>query len=309
MAQETGIATLRGIFPALVTPLDGDGDVDRLACRRLVDHVIGGGVQGVLVLGSSGECATLDPSARRYVAETVAESVAGRCPILVGIAQPSLHLAIQDAQMAAAVGAVGVLVTPPYYGPVETETVAAFYRQLAEKSPLPLLAYNIPGFTHVAVPPSIVITLADEGVLHGLKDSGRDFDYFQQLAVGLRHRPAFRLLTGSDTLLLPALRSGAHGGITIGANVVPHWCAALYQAASSGEWPEAERLQARLIRLSVALRRGPFPVGAKTALSLLGVCGEEPSRPTRTLTGPERETLVAELEALGVGQAEHALAS
>jgi dihydrodipicolinate synthase/N-acetylneuraminate lyase len=296
------LAELVGVLPAMVTPLDQDGNVDDAGVDRLVTHVVQAGVHGVLTLGSSGEGAALGDGRRHEMIDSVTRHVAGRCPVLVGVARSSLESSIADAQIAESAGALAVLVAPPHYGPIEPDGIRAFYTGLADRLSIPVLAYNIPAFSHVALSADLVLSLAEQGAIQGLKDSSRDFDYFQQLIVGLRSRPGFRLFTGSDTLLLPALFAGAAGGITIGANVAPDWSVALTRAVADGSWTRAKELQAQLTALSIALRRGPFPAGTKNALADLGICDPWLATPSLVLTSDQRQALAADLDRLGICQ-------
>jgi 4-hydroxy-tetrahydrodipicolinate synthase len=293
------VVPLQGIYPALVTPLRG-GDVDRDACRRLIDHVVAGGVDGVLVLGSSGEGAVLTPRMRRTVVDAVANALAGRRPFVVGVITSSVAVAIEDVRHAARAGAMAVLVAPPHFGPVDDDGALSFYRALSASARLPIVAYNIPAFTRVAIRPDVVETLAREGTIAGIKDSSRDFDYFQEVLTRLRGVSGFRALTGTDSLLVPAQVSGAHGAITVGANLVPEWCVSAWTAAAEGRWAEAMRWQERLVRLGIAIRRGTFPAGMKAALALRDVCGEELAVPGRALDAAERRLLKSQLVDLEV---------
>jgi 4-hydroxy-tetrahydrodipicolinate synthase len=290
---------LQGIYPALVTPLR-DGDVDLDACRRLVDHVLAGGVHGVLVLGSSGEGAVLTPAMRRAVVDVVAHALAGRRPLVVGVITSSVAVAIEDVGHAARAGAVAALVAPPHYGTVDDDGAISFYRQLAGSVELPIVAYNIPAFTRVPIRPNVVEILAREGTIAGIKDSSRDFDYFQEVLTRLRGVPRFSALTGTDSLLVPAQLSGADGAITVGANLVPEWCVSAWTAAADGRWADAMLWQDRLVRLGIAIRQGTFPAGMKAALALRGVCGDELAVPGRALDAADRGRVKAQLVQLGV---------
>src|SRR5436309_11027510 len=154
---------LEGVLVALAPPMRNDGEVDVAGMGRLVDHVIAGGVHGVLALGSTGETASLDEPARRRVLEAAIAGARGRVPVLCGVAQNQLSTAIQEVDAAARAGADAVLVAPPFYYPTDQSGVLAFYRAIAERSTLPVLVYNIPQFTKVAAEPATVATLAQEG--------------------------------------------------------------------------------------------------------------------------------------------------
>ena len=259
-------------MPALVTPLHQDGSVDEPAIQRLVDHVLAGGVHGLLALGSTGEVASLDQAARRKVLAGVVKAAAGRVPVICGVAHSRLADAKADAIAAAELGADAVLVAPPYYYPIDQATVLSFYRAMAATSSLPILIYNIPQNTKVVADPATVAALAREGSVVGIKDSSRDFEYFESVCVATRSLPDFRIFTGSDTMLLASLAMGGAGTICGGANVAPAWVVRIFDDFEKGDWTAARTHQDSLIELIYAVRAGVFPSAIKATLHLQGLC-------------------------------------
>ena len=268
------LTDLRGVLPALATPLTRDGAIDEPAMKRLVEHVLAGGVHGLLALGSTGEVASLDEAARRKVLAAVVKAAAGRVPVICGVAQSQLAAARSDVKAALELGAMAVLVAPPYYYPIDQATVLAFYRQLGEDSPLPVLIYNIPQNTKVVIEPATVATLAHEGAVAGIKDSSRDFEYFENVCIRTRDLPDFRIFTGSDTMLLASLAMGGAGTICGGANVAPGWVVRIFDEFEQGDLQSARTHQDELIELVVAIRAGVFPSAIKAALHLQGICDQ-----------------------------------
>src|ERR1700674_561947 len=173
------IQDLRGVLPALATPLKEDREVDGPAIERLVEHVLAGGVHGLLALGSAGETASLDEASRRAILGGVVEAAHGRVPVICGVARTDLAATRAELKAAASLGADAALVAPPFYYPMDQASVLAFYRELADSSPLPLLLYNIPQYTKVTAEPATVATLGREGAIKGIKDSSRDFEYLE----------------------------------------------------------------------------------------------------------------------------------
>ena len=273
----------QGVLPALISPLKQDGTADEPAIHRLVEHVLAGGVHGLVPLGSTGESASLDETTRRRVLAAVVEASAGRVPVICGVAQSHLAAARVEVQAASRLGAAAALVTPPFYYPTDQRTVLAFYRRLAADSPLPILLYNIPQFTKVVTEPATVATLAHEGTLAGIKDSSRDFEYFENVCIATRDLPAFRIFTGSDTMLLPALVMGGAGTICGAANVAPAWVVRIYDDFRRGHWDAGRAHQDALFELVMAIRGGVFPAAVKAALHLLGVCDPWPAAPVEAL--------------------------
>ena len=266
------LSRLSGVLVALATPLHRDGSVDEPAIGRLVDHVVAGGVHGVLALGSTGETASLDEQARRRVLSCVLEAASGRVPVLCGVAQPQVSAATAEVKAAADVGADAALVAPPFYYPMSQQALMAFYRRLAEGSPLPLMLYNIPQFTKVTAEPTSVAALAREGVIQGIKDSSRDFEYFEGVCVATRDLPQFRIFTGSDSMLLASLAMGGSGTICGAGNIAPAWVVRIYDAYAQGDAAAAYDAQVRLYELVMAVRDGVFPSAIKAALHLMGIC-------------------------------------
>jgi len=292
------LKNLRGVLPALITPLTREGTVDEPGIRRLVEHVLAGGVNGLLPLGSTGETTSLDEPARRRVLSAVMEAAAGRVPVICGVAQT--HLAAVRAELAAAagMGALAALVAPPFYYPIDQATVLDFYRRLASSSPLPILVYNIPQNTKVVIEPATLGTLAHEGAVVGIKDSSRDFEYFERVLLATRDLPGFRVFTGSDTMLLAAVAMGGAGTICGAANVAPSLVVSVYQAAAAGEWDRARIRQDRLVELVMAVREGVFPAAIKAGVAMQGICEPYPMPPVAPLGAAATDRLRERLEAL-----------
>jgi 4-hydroxy-tetrahydrodipicolinate synthase len=274
---------LRGVLPALATPLTRDGAVDEPALDRLVEHVLAGGVHGLLPLGSTGEAASLDQASRRQVLATVVKAARDRVPVICGVVQSRLDDALADVTAAAELGAIAALVAPPYYYPIDQATVLNFYRRMAAGSRLPILVYNIPQNTKVVIEPATLATLAKEEAVAGIKDSSRDFDYFEHVSLALRDRPEFRIFTGSDTMLLAALAMGGSGTICAAANIAPRWVVNLFDTFERGDLAAARTHQDSLLELASAIRIGVFPAGIKAALNLQGICEPWPAAPVTPL--------------------------
>src|SRR5438094_1000814 len=141
------VQRMAGVLVALASPLRSDGGVDDPATGRLVEHVLAGGVHGLLALGSTGETASLDEPSRRKVLAAVVRAAAGRVPVLCGVAQPQLSTAMAEVEAAASMGAAVALGVPPVFYPTGQAARVDVYRRLASRSTLPLMLYNIPQFT------------------------------------------------------------------------------------------------------------------------------------------------------------------
>lgn len=288
------------MVPALVSPLGRDGRVDEAAVARLVEHVIAGGVHGLLPLGSTGETASLDETARRTILECVVAAASGRVPVICGVAQSHLPAARVEVAAAERLGADAVLVAPPFYYPMDQPTLLAFYRDLAASSAVPILLYNIPQFTKVVAEPASVATLAHEGAIAGIKDSSRDFEYFEGVCIATRELPRFRIFTGSDTMLLPSLAMGGAGTICGAANVAPRWVVRIDEKFRRGDLVAARAEQDDLYKLVTALRAGVFPAAIKAACHLQGICEPWCAPPLQPLEDKLQAKLRAQLQDWGL---------
>ena len=294
------IGELVGVVPALISPLRKDGLVDEAAVVRLVEHAIAGGVHGLLPLGSTGETASLDEPTRRTVLSCVVAAAAGRVPVICGVAQSHLPAARVEVHAAARLGASAALVAPPFYYPMDQATLLAFYRALAADSPIPIWLYNIPQFTKVVAEPASVATLAREGTIAGIKDSSRDFEYFEGVCIATRDLEGFRIFTGSDTMLLPSLAMGGAGTICGAANVAPRWVVSIFEDFQRGDMVAARAGQDALYQLVGALRAGVFPSAIKAACHLQGICEPWCAAPVQPLDEQDETRLRDRLEAWGI---------
>jgi len=274
---------LSGVLVALASPMTREGEVDPDGVARLVEHVIDGGVHGVLALGSTGETASLDERSRRMVLDGVIKAAGGRVPVLCGVAQSQLASAVAEVDAAAKAGADAALVAPPFYYPTDQAGVLAFYRAVAERASIPILVYNIPQFTKVVMEPATLAALATEGAVQGIKDSSRDFEYFEGVCIATRGVAGFRVFTGSDTMLVASLAVGGSGTICGAGNIAPDWVVRIYDEFTRGDLDAARGSQDRLFELVASVREGVFPLAIKAALHMRGICEPWSAPPVRKL--------------------------
>lgn len=294
------IDRLAGVLVALASPLKRDGTIDEPGFARLVEHVLAGGVHGLLPLGSTGEGAALDEPSRRKALQAVIGATAGRVPVICGVAQPNLVSARAEVEAAARLGADAALVAPPFYYPMDQAGVLTFYRRIADAAPLPILVYNIPQFTKVAVEPATVATLAGEGAIRGIKDSSRDFEYFEGVCIATRDTAGFRVFTGSDTMLVASLAVGAAGTICGAGNIAPHWVVRIYDEYVRGSLEAARASQDALYKLVMALRGDIFPGAIKAGLHMQGICEPWSAPPAQRLGERHEARLREQLAAWGL---------
>ncbi|MDL5201493.1 dihydrodipicolinate synthase family protein [Streptomyces sp. ALI-76-A] len=245
-------APLTGVIPPVCTPLTPEREVDVPSLLRLVDHLVAGGVQGLFVLGTSSEAAYLTDRQRRLVVETVAGHVGGQLPVLAGAIDMTTPRVLDHVREVTAAGAEAVVVCAPFYTRTHPAEIARHYRLVAAGSPVPVLAYDLPVAVHTKLPGEVVLELAAEGVLAGLKDSSGDLAGFRAVVSGARDHPGitgFSVLTGSEVIVDAALAVGAHGAVPGLANVDPHGYVRLHRLGRDGDWAAARAEQDRLCGL------------------------------------------------------------
>jgi dihydrodipicolinate synthase/N-acetylneuraminate lyase len=295
---------LCGIVPPMVTPLLGRDQLDVAGFERVLERVVGGGVHGVFILGTTGEAPSLSYRLRREVIDRACQFVRGRVPVIVGITDTSVVEAIHLARHAAAAGAQAVVTAAPYYFPEGQPELIEWAQQLVPDLPLPVYFYNMPQMTKVTFEPETVRQLTQLTGIAGLKDSSGDVNYFRQLVEVAKARPDWRVFVGPELLLVETLRLGGHGGVNGGAQIDPGLLVGLYDATLRGDNAAVERLQARLVKLGEVYKVGRHAStvikGVKCALNLMGICSGELAEPLRAFKEPERRIVAERLTALGL---------
>ncbi|MDX3752418.1 dihydrodipicolinate synthase family protein [Streptomyces sp. AK08-02] len=260
---------LTGVVPPVCTPLTPDREVDVRSLVRLVDHLVEAGVDGLFVLGSSSEAAYLTDDQRRLVVETVVGHVAGALPVLAGAIDMTTPRVLDHVRAVSAAGADAVVVTAPFYTRTHPSEIARHFRLVASGSTVPVVAYDLPASVHSKLPPGLVLELAADGVLAGLKDSSGDLASFRTVVTGAREHPGisgFSVLTGSELLVDSALAMGADGAVPGLANVDPHGYVRLDRFCRTGDWGRARAEQERLCMLFGMVAAGdPVRMGGSSA--------------------------------------------
>ncbi|MFJ9818301.1 dihydrodipicolinate synthase family protein [Streptomyces sp. NPDC101151] len=240
---------LTGVVPPVCTPLTPEREVDVPSLLRLVDHLAEAGVHGLFLLGSTSEAAFLTDRQRRLVVEAVVGHVAGQLPVLAGAIDMTTPRVLDHVHAVTSAGAGAVVVTAPFYTRTHPAEIVHHYRRIAAASPVPLIAYDIPVAVHTKLPAEVVLGLAGDGVLAGLKDSSGDLGSFREVVTRARALAGFSVLTGSEVTMDSALALGADGAVPGLANVDPHGYVRLYRLCRAGDWDGARAEQERLCAL------------------------------------------------------------
>ena len=284
---------LRGIVPPMITPLAGPDTLDLAGLERLVEHILSGGVDGLFILGTTGEAPALSYRLRRELVAHTCRLVNGRVPVLVGITDCSQSGSVEVACAAANAGAGALVLAPPYYFGASQAELTGYFERLIAQLPLPVFLYNQPGNTRHVIGTEMVRRLADLPAVLGVKDSSLDMIYFHKLVRLFNDRPEFTLLVGPEELMVEAVLLGGNGGMCGGANIYPNLYVDAYRAAAAGDLELANRLHRRIIDISATVYRvaqdeSGYLRGLKCAVSLKGICGDFMAEPMRSFGEADR---------------------
>ena len=282
---------IRGILTPHVVPLDGQGRINEAELRRYVDWLIAKGVHGLYPNGSTGEFTRFSAEERRRIIKIVCEQAAGRVPVLAGAAEANVRETIAACEAYHDYGARAVAIVSPIYYRLSSDSVYAYFREIALHSPIDVTLYNIPMFASPIDLPTIRRLVEFERIV-GIKDSSGDLPQMMRMIKAVRPlRPDFSFLTGWDLVLVPMLLAGCDGGTHATSGVVPELTKQIYDLTAAGSVAEAFRLQYQLLELfDPIFNAGDFPEGFRLAASLRGFdfgSGRQP------LTGEQRAKLDA----------------
>ena len=261
---------LHGTGVALVTPFTATGTVDMTAWERLLDFTIAGGVEYLVLNGTTGESPTTTASEKTDLLNAARQHVAGRVPIVYGIGGNDTLTVERQLRSTDLTGIEAILSASPAYNKPSQAGIVAHYQRLAEASPLPLILYNVPSRTGSNLTAATVLELAKHDNVIGIKEASGNVE--QALAI-LAGKPAdFLFLSGDDMLTVPLIACGSQGIISVLANAFPQRFSDMTRAALAGDFARAQQLLFGLVPLNPLMYEEGNPVGVKAALALQGVC-------------------------------------
>ena len=263
---------IQGILTPNIVPFRDDRTIHEGELRRYVSWLIDKGVSGLYPNGSTGEFIRLSFDERKRIVAIIADETAGRVPILAGAAEANIDLVLEACAHCADLGCAAVSVTGPYYFKVSQESIEHYFRELAAKSPIDILLYNIPQFSNeISVDVALRLALDCPRII-GIKDSSRDMPRFMNTLAKIKpQRPEFTCLIGTEEILLPSLLMGADGGTIATSGVAPEAVMKLYHCVQRGDLAEAKRIQFKILELiETMFAAGNFPEGFREGVNLRG---------------------------------------
>lgn len=280
----------KGSMPALVTPFR-NGEVDVKTLKHLVDWHIDQGSSGLVPVGTTGESPTLTHEEHEMVVAEVVTAAAGRVPVIAGAGSNNTLEAIRLVKFAASIGADAALVVTPYYNKPTQRGMLAHFTAVHDCADIPIIIYNIPGRSIIDMSPQTMGELSKLPRIAGVKDATGDITRVSQQRASCG--PEFCQLSGEDA---SALGFNAHGGvgcISVTANVAPKLCAEFQTATLAGDYAKALTYQDKLMPLHEAIFIEPGLVGAKYALSKLGLCSTDVRLPLTELSDATKAVIDA----------------
>lgn len=291
--------TLEGAITAIVTPFTKKGAVDFPALKRFLKYQLDGGINGIVVCGSTGEAVTLNEEEYSEVVKFTVDEVGGRIPVWAGAGSNDTARAICLSKIAEAQGVDGLLQVTPAYNKPTLSGLVAHYKAIAASVDLPIILYNVPGRTGSNILPAAILRIAKEvPQVVGVKEASGNINQIGEIIEGAPK--GFVVLAGDDPLALPAMILGGRGCISVASNEAPKDFTALCQAGLRGDWKEARRLHFKLLELMNInfIETNPIPV--KTALAMMGIIEESFRLPLVVIEEKNRPAIKQCLTKLGL---------
>ncbi len=283
-----------GTGVAMVTPFKADGSVDFPGLKNLIDHIIDGGVEYLVSLGTTGETATLTKEEKQDIWDFTIETVAGRVPLVAGIGGNNTAEIEETLRNFNPEGFDAILSVSPYYNKPSQEGIYQHYKAIAEASPLPIILYNVPGRTGSMVSAETIIRLANDFKnIIAVKEASANFDQFNKIA---KEKPEdFMLISGDDPITLPMIALGAVGVISVVGNALPKAFSTMVRMCLAGNFVEAQPLHYSLLEFTNLCFVEGNPAGVKSALKQLKVCDDYLRLPLVPVSSTTKDKIVKEL--------------
>ncbi|MCE4047493.1 MULTISPECIES: 4-hydroxy-tetrahydrodipicolinate synthase [Bacillaceae] len=286
---------LKGIIPAMLTPLTIEQKVNDSVTRQLTNHLLDSGVHGLFILGTNGEFHLLNKEEKLTFAKIVIEEANGRVPVIVGTGGNSTEETIDLSQKMEQLGADALSVITPFFISPSQAEMAVHFEKVAKSTSLPILLYNIPARTGVNLEPETVSRLAKVPNIVGIKDSSGNFANIENYINATKDED-FSVFAGTDSLILQTLQAGGKGAVAATANMVPDVVVAIYDKWLEGNIEAAKENQEKLQPLRDTFKHGTLPSVLKKAVELYSVPVGPPKMPVSEVSGDALEIVTEMVE-------------
>lgn len=264
--------TFAGTGIAIVTPFTAEGAIDWESLSRLLEFWIRGKVEYLVVMGTTGESATIHGEEKQALFSFVQQKVAGRIPLVAGIGGNDTREVVHALTHHDLTGYQAILSVSPYYNKPNQEGIYQHYREVDQHTPLPVIMYNVPGRTGQSVTAATQIRIAkDCKNIFATKEASGNLELISQI---LRDKPEdFMVISGDDPITLPLIAAGASGVISVVANAYPSEFSEMVRLCLQGDFEQARPLHYKYLEITAALFAEGSPAGIKACLSAMGLCG------------------------------------
>ena len=287
-----------GTATAIVTPMNDDLSVDYDALGRLIDFQFDSGINAIVVVGTTGESATLEYAEQKDVIRFTVDRVAGRVPVIAGAGTNNTLHVLENVRNACEAGADALLVVTPYYNKATQNGLIAHFTAVADASTVPVILYNVPGRTGCNLLPATVAKLADHPNIVGIKEASGNMAQLVELVALCGDK--LDIYSGEDALNVPIMSMGGKGSISVLSNVMPAESVAMTDACLAGDYPAAAKLQCKMLPLIQALFCEVNPIPAKAAVAAMGFGRENIRMPLSRMEDANRQRLLTEMRKLGL---------
>ena len=287
-----------GMATAIVTPMHTDGSIDYEALSRFVEFQIDSGINGLVVMGTTGENATIEPEDQKKVIAYTVEKVAGRVPVIAGTGTNNTEHVLHNTRNACQVGADAVLVVTPYYNKATQNGLVTHFTAVADESTLPVILYNVPSRTGCNLLPKTVAKLSEHPNIAAIKEATGNLA--QMIEIMHLCGDKIDVYSGEDGLTVPMMAMGAKGTISVLSNVAPRQSVAMTDACLRGDYAAAAKMQCDLLPLINALFSEVNPIPAKAATAAMGFGADALRLPLTSMEEQNRAVLFAEMRKLGI---------
>ena len=287
-----------GMATAIVTPMHTDGSIDYEALGRFVEFQIGSGINGLVVMGTTGENATIEPEDQKKVIAYTVEKVAGRVPVIAGTGTNNTEHVLHNTRNACQVRADAVLVVTPYYNKATQNGLITHFTAVADESTLPVILYNVPSRTGCNLLPKTVAKLSEHPNIAAIKEATGSLA--QMIEIMHLCGDKIDVYSGEDGLTVPMMAMGAKGTISVLSNVAPRQSVAMTDACLRGDYAAAAKMQCDLLPLINALFSEVNPIPAKAATAAMGFGADALRLPLTSMEEQNRAVLFAEMRKLGI---------
>lgn len=288
---------IKGVVTALVTPMD-DGGINYEKLRELIEYQTESGVDGVVLLGTTGEAPTVSDVERDRILAVGTEAAGGRIKVIAGCGSNDTETAVRQCKRASELGADALLVLTPYYNKTNSEGMIRHFTKIADAAGAPVILYNVPSRTGCNIDINALSVLCTHANVAGIKEASGNVSYSAQAA--RLCGDDFFMMCGCDDLTLPLMSLGARGVISVASNIIPKEICAMVRAFSEGDTAGARKIQLKYLPLINALFSEVNPIPIKEAMNILGFGVGGCRLPLYSISGGARKTLASAMRLCGL---------